>query len=138
MQLILLKKKQKKKKTNEVETKILDVSGLATNTALTAVESRIPDFSSLVKKTNCDTKISELTDHNHDKYITIAEFNTLAASFFNARLAQTNLITKIYFDAKLPNPNRIINSSKTKHLLVENELKVIKSFDWGYFLGKSH
>ena len=30
-----------------------------------------------------DTKISELekklTDHNHDKYITISEFNTLAA-----------------------------------------------------------
>ena len=136
MQLILLKKK--KKKTIEVETKILDVSGLATNTALTAVEIRIPDFSSLVSKTNCDTKISELTDHNHDKYITTAEFNTLAASLFNARLAQTNLITKTYFDAKLPNPNRIINSNKTKHLLVENELKVIKSFDWGYFLGKSH
>ena len=57
---------------------------------------------------------------------------------FNTRLAQTNLITKTYFDAKLPNPNRIINSNKTKHLLVENELKVIKSFDWGYFLGKSH
>ena len=136
MQLILLKKK--KKKTIEVETKILDVSGLATNTALTAVEIRIPDFSSLVNKTNCDTKISELTDHNHDKYITTAEFNTLAASLFNARLAHTNLITKTYFDAKLPNPNRIINSNKTKHLLVENELKVIKSFDWGYFLGKSH
>ena len=136
MKLIFLKKK--KKKTIEVETKILDVSGLATNTALTAVEIRIPDFSSLVSKTNCDTKISELTDHNHDKYITTAEFNTLAASLFNARLAQTNLITKTYFDAKLPNPNRIINSNKTKHLLVENELKVIKSFDWGYFLGKSH
>ena len=136
MQLILLKKK--KKKTIEVETKILDVSGLATNTALTAVEIRIPDFSSLVSKTNCDTKISELTDHNHDKYITTAEFNTLAASLFNARLAQTNLITKTYFDAKLPNPNRNINSNKAKHLLVENELKKIKSFDWGYFLGLSH
>ena len=134
MQLILLKKT----KTNEVETKIPDLSGLATKTALTAVENRIPDFSSLVKKTNCDTKISELTDNNHDKYITIPEFNTLAASFFNTRLAQTNLITKTYFEAKLPNPNRNINSNKTKHLLVENELKKIKSFDWGYFLGKRH
>ena len=134
MQLILLKKS----KPNEVETKIPDLSGLATKTALTAVENRIPDFSSLVKKTNCDTKISELTDNNHDKYITIPEFNTLAASFFNARLAQTNLITKTYFEAKLPNPNRNINSNKTKHLLVENELKKIKSFDWGYFLGKRH
>ena len=134
MQLILLKKT----KPNEVETKIPDLSGLATKTALTAVENRIPDFSSLVKKTNCDTKISELTDHNHDKYITTPEFNTLAASLFNTRLAQTNLITKTYFDAKLPNPNRNINSNKAKHLLVENELKKIKSFDWGYFLGKRH
>ena len=134
MQLILLKKA----KPNEVETKIPDVSGLATKTALTAVESRIADFSSLVKKTNCGTKISELTDNNHNKYINTPEFNTLAASFFNARLAQTNLITKTYFDAKLPNPNRNINSNKKKHLLVENELKKIKSFDWGYFLGKRH
>ena len=35
------------------------------------------------------TKITEiknkLTDHNHDKYITIPEFNTLAADVFNAR-----------------------------------------------------
>ena len=49
-----------------------------------------------MKKTNYDTEISELekklTDHNHDKYITTPEFNTLAASVFNARLAQANLI----------------------------------------------
>ena len=35
-----------------------------------------------------------LTDHNHDKYITTSEFNTLAADIFNARLAQANLISK--------------------------------------------
>ena len=37
------------------------------------------------------TKISEIekkiTDHNHDKYITTAEFTTMSASTFNARLA---------------------------------------------------
>ena len=33
-------------------------------------------------------------DHNHDKYITFSEFNTLAAGVFNARLVQANLITK--------------------------------------------
>ena len=49
----------------------------------------------LKKTTNDDTKISELekklTDHNHGKYITTPEFNTLAA-VFNARLAQANLM----------------------------------------------
>ena len=43
----------------------------------------------------------KLTDHNHDKYITTLEFNTLAISVFNARLAQANLIIKTDFDAKL-------------------------------------
>ena len=58
---------------------------------MSAVENKIPDVSSLVKKTICDTKISELekklTDHNHNKYITTPEFDTLATSVFNARLA---------------------------------------------------
>ena len=56
------------------------------------MENKIPDVSSWVKKTNYDTKINELekklTDHNHDKYITTPEFNTMAASVFDARLAQ--------------------------------------------------
>ena len=58
-----------------------------------------------LKKTNYNTKSSELvkkvTDHNHDKYITTPEFNTLSAVVFTARLAQANLIIKTDFDAKL-------------------------------------
>ena len=34
--------------------------------------------------------------------------------------------------------NRRITTNKTKHLLVENELKQLKSFDSIYFRGKSH
>ena len=86
-------------KINEEESKIPSISGLDTNTALTAVENKIPDVSSLVKKTDYNTKISEIenkvNDHNHDKYITTLEFNALAADVFNARLAaQTDLIKK--------------------------------------------
>ena len=68
----------------------------------------------------------KLTDHNHDKYITTPEFNTLAA-VFNARLAQANLITKTDFDAKLSSLNRKITSNKSKSSLVENELKKAKN-----------
>ena len=79
----------KKTKLTELENKIPNVSSLATKTALTAVGNKITDVSSLVKKTNYDTKISELEKklnyHNHDKYITIPQFNTLAADAFNAR-----------------------------------------------------
>ena len=78
-----------KRKLTELENKIPDVSNLETTNALMAVENKIPSVSNLVKKTNCDTKISELekklTDHNHDKYITTPGFNSLAASVFNAR-----------------------------------------------------
>ena len=63
---------------------------------------------------------------------------TLAASVFNARLAEANLITKTDFDAKLWSLNRKITSIKSKHLLVENELKKLKTFDSSYFIGKSH
>ena len=132
----------KKAKLTELENKIPDVSGLLTKTALAAIENKIPSVSSLVKKTDYDTKISELekklTDHNHDKYITTPEFNTLAADVFNARLAQANLITKTDFDAKLSSLNRKITANKSKNLLVENELKKLKTFDSSYFIGKSH
>ena len=94
-----------------------------------------------LKKTNCDTKISELekklTDPDHEKYISTPKFNTLAASAFNAKLAQANLITKKNFDAKLLSLNRKITSNKTKHSPVENELKKRKTFDSSYFIGKS-
>ena len=48
------------------------------------------------------------------------EFNTLAASVFNARLAQANLVTKTDFDAKLSCLNRKITSDKRKQLLKKN------------------
>ena len=53
-------------------------------------------------------------------------------------MAQANLITKTDFDAKLSSLNRKITKNKTKYLLVENELKKLKTFDLGYFIGKSH
>ena len=54
------------------------------------------------------------------------------------RLTQANLITKTDFDVKLSNLNRKITQNKSKHLLVENELSKLKTFDSGYFIGKSH
>ena len=90
-------------------------------------QNKIPDVNSLVKTTDYNTKIldieKEITDHDHDKYITTSEFNTLAANVFNARLAQTNVITKKDSDVKLQNLSKSITSNNTKHLLVENELK---------------
>ena len=120
----------RKIKLNELENKIPDANSLVTKTALTAVENKIPGVSSLVKKTNYDTKTSKiekkLTDHNHDKHITTPQFNTLAASVFHAKLILTSLIIKTDFDAKLSSLNRKITAKKEKHLLVENEINILK------------
>ena len=62
----------------------------------------------------------------------------MAATILNARLAQANIITKTDFDAKLSNLNRKVTTNKTKHLLVENELKKQKTFDSSCFASKSH
>ena len=132
----------KKVKLIELENKIPDISSLATKTALIIVENRIPDVSSLVKKTYYNTKITDienkLNNHNHDKCIDTSEFNQLAADVFNVRLAQANLISKTDFDAKLSSLNRKVTQNKTKHLLVKNDLKKLKTFDSSYFIGKSH
>ena len=138
----LVKKTGYNTKITEIEGKIPSISGLSTNAALTAVENKIPNISSLIQKTDYNTKINEiknkLTDHNYDKYITTPEFNTMAASVFNARLAQENLITKTDFDATLSSLNRKITANKSKHLLIENELEKLKTFYSSYFRGKSH
>ena len=60
----------------------------------------MPSVSNLVKKTDYNTKISEIenkitTDHDHDQYISTKEFNKLTADNFAARLAQANLASEI-------------------------------------------
>ena len=65
---------------------------------MTAVENKIPNVSNLVRKTDYDIKVGKiekkLTDHKHDEYITITEFNKI-------KLAQADLVTKTDFDNKL-------------------------------------
>ena len=38
----------------------------------------------------------------------------------------------------MSNLNRKIIANKSKHLLIENELNKLKTFDSSYFIGKSH
>ena len=42
------------------------------------------------------------------------------------------------FDDKLKSLNQKVHSNKAKHLLVENELKKLETFDSIYFRGKSY
>ena len=47
-------------------------------------------------------------------------------------------MTKTDFDAKLLGFNRKITKNKTDHLLVQNELKKLRTFDLSYFIGKNY
>ena len=130
-------------KITEIESQIPDISNLATKTALTTVENKIPSVRNLVKKnTDYNTKVTEienkLNNRNHNLYIDSSEFNKLAVDVFNARIAQANLITKTDFDAKSSSLNKKITQNKTKYLLVGSELNKLKTFYSGYFNGKSH
>ena len=77
----------------------------------------------MVKKTDYDTKVTEienkLNNHNHDKYITTTEFNTLTIDIFNARLSQADLVTKTSFDNTVSSLNSKIVEYKKKMRLVK-------------------
>ena len=60
----------------------------------------------------------------------------MAADVFNSRLPRANVVTKTDFDVKLSSLDRKLTSNKSKHLLVENELKELKTFNWIYIFGK--
>ena len=141
-------------KVSEIEGKIPDVTNLATKTVLTTVtnlatktvlttvQNKIPDISSLAKKTDYDTKVTEieinLNNHNHDKYIDTQEFSKLAADVINARRAQAKLTTKTIMMINYRILTEKLLQIKKKHVLVENKFKKLKTFDPSYFIGKNY
>ena len=62
------------------------------------------------------------------KYVTTPKFDNFGTIIFTARLAQADLVAKADFDTKFQDVSKKITSNKTKHLLVENELKNYKSW----------
>ena len=63
----------------------------------------------------------------------------MATGAFNARLAaQTDLIKKKEFDAKLKGISDTVTLNESKHLLVKNELKKLEKFDAAYFRDKNY
>ena len=78
----VVKKTDYNAKITDLENKFLDISNLATKTALTNLSNTVPDISTLIKKSDCDTKIREI----ENKYVS----NT----GFDSKLTQANVITK--------------------------------------------
>ena len=118
-------------KIAKIEGEVPNVRNLVTKATLTTIDNKIPSVSSLAKKTDYNAKITEienrLNNHNHEKYMTTPEFNTLAADVFNARLARANLVAKTNFDSSVLILNNKIVANKTKNECVKNELKKLKT-----------
>ena len=58
------------------------ISGLATNTALTAVENKPPNVINLLKRINYDAKISEIDS----KYFTTADYNKFTSQTLDEKI----------------------------------------------------
>ena len=119
-------------KIDKVEKKIPDISGLATKSSVTRliieqedytdkIKKKIPDISGLASKT-------ELTDVEN-KIPDIGGLATASAltSVENKIPDITSLITKIDFDAKLKNISERVTNNKSKDILLDNELKKLKT-----------
>ena len=88
--------------TDRVKKKIPDISDLASKTELTAVENKIPDVSGLATAsalTAVENKIPDIT----------------------------RLITKTGFDNKLKSFSDRVTNNKSKDILLDNELKKLKT-----------
>ena len=76
----------------------LILPNLAITTAVVAFENKTPNVSNLVKNIDYITNISktekQISDHEHDKYLTTPEFDNLNEENFAARLEQVNLASK--------------------------------------------
>ena len=110
--VVWLKKTDFKTKVTEIECKIPIITGLATNSELSAVENKIPNITSLVKKTDFNIKTTEI------------EGKIPGVS---------SLVKKTDFDTKLKTVSDRVTKNKAKHLLVENKLKKLQKLDSAYF-----
>ena len=100
-------------KIDKIEKKIPDVSNLVKKYALTAVENKIPDINGLATTSALTAGENKIPDI-------------------------TGLLTKTDFVAKLKTISDRVTKNKSKHLLVENELKKLKAPDLSYFWGKNY
>ena len=119
-------------KIDKVEEKLFDISGLATKSSVTRliteqedytdkVKKKIPDISGLASKTELTAVENKIPD-----VIGLATASALTA-VENKMPDITSLITKTDFDTKLKNISDRVTNNKSKDILLDNELKKLKT-----------
>ena len=125
----------KKSALTAVENKTSDVSRLATKSTLTAVENKINDVTSLVRKIDFNSKITEV----EGKIPSISSLATTSAlTAVENKISYVTSLVKKDFDATLKAISDRVTKNKSKDLLLDNELKKLKTFDTDYFVGTNY
>ena len=87
----------------------------------------------MVKKTDFNAKITEV-----ESKIPGLATSSASTAVENKIPGVSSLVTKTYFDAKLKAISDRVTKNKSKHLLVENELHKLKTFDAAYFRDQNY
>ena len=109
--------------TNFVSKTKYEKDGSDFEDKISKVDKKIPDVSDLVKKTEFNSKISEV--EGKIPSITGLATNSALTAVENQQLIPdvSSLVKKTDFDTELKKPSDRVTSNKSKHLLVETELK---------------
>ena len=126
--LIWLNKTDFSTKNTEIEGRIPDNSVLATKSALAVVENKIPHVSSLVKKTDFNTKVTEIEGKIPDisNLVKKTDFDTKVTEIEGKIPDVSNLVKNTDFYTRLKKICDRLTKNKSKHLLVEKELNKLK------------
>ena len=77
-------------KITEIESKWPSITGLATASALNAIENKIPNVIDLVKKTDYNAKILDI----EKKYFTTSDYNKFMSGILDANIKEKQLVNK--------------------------------------------
>ena len=119
-----------------LKTKTVDTSNFVTRTKFSTdtyalddkidkVDKKIPGFTSFVKKTDFDSKVTEVEGKIPN--ISGLATNSSSTAVENKIPGITSLIRKTDFDAKLKNISDRVTNNKSRIILLDNELKKLKT-----------
>ena len=128
----MVKKTDFNTKVAKIEGKILDVSRLATKSALTVVENKIPDVISFIKKTDFNTKVTEIEGKIPDvsSLVKKTDYAGEIANIKNTYVANAaldarhkDLVQKTTFKSELKKADDKASANSSKVLSYEHKLK---------------
>ena len=111
-------------KISEIEGKIHSITDLDTTAALTAVKNKIPLVSSLVKKKDYDTKLSDI----ERRYFTTSEYKKFTHDMRDEKIKENRLVNETAIAGFLNSVdlNRKVGTLATKAESKLEEDKIVK------------